>query len=852
MKFFVLAFFALLGSVFAAQKDEVDQFVSKYCVDCHDSETKKANLDLTALKWDLNSAFSTWALVDDRVARGEMPPAKKKRPAEADLRSFTNYLSKALLESDRAKVTTEGRATKRRLNRYEYEETLRDLLSLPYLSVKNFLPEDRESHLFNKIGDALDVSHVQMSRYLSAGEFALRQAIAPQAERPDIKTNRIYTMEDRAFFGKINLGPPVRSGFPLVGLELQTNIIAQKNPQMPFTKDPEKRAQESMAYVVSTYEPTEIRFSNFRAPVSGRYKLKFSTYSITMAANYQSVSRAKRSEPVTIYAERPPQVLRKLGSFDVNPDPTTNEIEAYLIAGETIRPDAARLHRSRPPDHKNPDATPDGMPGVAFQWMEVVGPFFDEWPPAGHQMLFGKLPLEQEEATPSSDSNSGRRRFRQPLKQYKVRVVSDEPEKDAERLLRNFMAHAYRAPVQEADVERFLSLAKSAMAKGYDFMDAMVAAYTGVLSSPAFLYFRDRPGRLEDYALAERLSYFLWNTAPDDELRALAAKKQLHHAKTLRAQTERMLNDPRSRDFIDAFLDYWLDLRAISGAAPDEELYPDYQLDDHLAESMIEETQLFFAELLKKNLNVTNVVSSDFAMLNERLATHYKIPGVKTVDVHRVPLPADSVRGGFLTQASILKVTANGTTTSPVKRGAWIMTRIIGRPPPPPPESVTAVDPDIRGAKTIREQLAAHRNQESCNACHRNIDPAGFALESFDVMGGWRDRYRTVGGVERPRGIGHNGNYFHFSLGPNVDSSGELPDGRKFQDIRQLKACLASEPDQLARNLAQQLIVYATGAPIRFSDRPIVAKMITDNRKNNYGIRDLVHEIVQSDIFLNK
>jgi hypothetical protein len=523
----------------------------------------------------------------------------------------------------------------------------------------------------------------------------------------------------------------------------------------------------------------------------------------------------------------------------------------WLMKGETIRPDAARLHRSRPPDHKNPDMGPDGAPGVAFQWMEAQGPFFDEWPTAGHRLLFGDLPLEQEEVK-APEVNENRRRFREPLKTFKVRAVSKAPQQDAERLLRNFMARAYRGAVGEADVQRFLGVIQHALDKGHEFTDSMLAGYTAVLSSPGFLYFQDNPGRLEDIALAERLSYFVWNSAPDAELRSLAAKKKLGRAETLRAQTERMLNDPRSRQFINAFLDYWLELRAITGAAPDEQLYPDYQLDDHLAESMVDETQLCFGELLKGNLSVTNIVQSDFAMLNERLATHYKIPGVEKVSFQKVTLPRDSVRGGLLTSASVLKVTSNGTTTSPVKRGAWIMTRIIGRPPPPPPESVPAVEPDIRGTKTIREQLAAHRNEESCNACHRKIDPSGFALENFDVMGGWRDRYRSMGGVEKVRGIGHNGNNFHFSLGPNVDPTGELPDGRKFEDVRQLKACLAANPEQLARNLAQQFVVYATGAPIRFSDRPVIAKIVADNRKNNYGVRDLIHEVIQSELFLNK
>jgi hypothetical protein len=840
------------GHVVFAGGAEVDRFVGKYCTECHDADMKKGGLDLTALKWDLQdaNAFGKWTTVLDRVMNGEMPPAKKPRPAAGDLKGFTNFVGGALLEADRAQVAAEGRAVNRRLNRFEYEESLRDLLGLPYLEVRNFLPEDRESHLFNKVGDALDVSHVQLARYLTASEFALRQAMAPQVDKPEVKTVKVYTMEERAFFGKINLGPPVRSTHPLVGLELLTNLVAQANPQMPHTTDPERREKEAMAVVVSTYEPTEIRFSTFRAPVTGRYKLKFSAYSINMAANYKSVSRAKRSEPVTIYAEKPPQALRKLGWFDVGPDPTVCEIEAWLLAGETIRPDASRLHRSRPPDHKNPDQTPDGMPGVAFQWMEASGPFFDEWPTKSHRLLFGDLPMEQEEV--KAEPQGEGRRFRQPLKTFKVTVTSKEPEKDAERLLRNFLQKAYRRPVEEEDVQRFLGVIRSARNKGANFTESMLAGYTAVLSSPGFLYFQEKPGRLEDLALAERLSYFLWNTAPDAELRTLALKKELHRPKVLRAQTERLLIDPKARQFVNAFLDYWLELRAIAGAAPDEELYPDYQLDDHLAESMIEETQLFFAELLKQNLNVTNLVNSDFAMLNERLAKHYGIPDVNGVNVRRVALPKESVRGGLLTEASILKVTANGTTTSPVKRGAWIMTRIIGRPPSPPPEAVSAVEPDIRGATTIREQLAKHRNQESCNVCHRNIDPAGFALESFDVMGGWRDRYRSVGGPEKVKGIGHNGNYFHFSLGPKVDSSGELPDGRKFDDVRQLKICLASDPDQLARNLAKQLTVYATGAAIRFSDRPALAKILAENRKANYGMRELIHEIVQSDLFLNK
>src|SRR5581483_7342531 len=273
------------------------------------------------------------------------------------------------------------------------------------------------------------------------------------------------------------------------------------------------------------------------------------------------------------------------------------------------------------------------------------------------------------------------------------------------------------------------------------FADAMLSGYSAVLCSPAFIGLEEKPGRLDGPALAERLSYFLWNSEPDDRLRSLATSGALLKPEVLRAQTERMLSDPKARRFTDAFLDYWLDLRHVNATSADGSLYPDYYLDDLLVESATAETQLFFAELLRGDLPARNIVSSDFAMLNERLAAHYGLPPVHGVALRRVANPADSVRGGILTQASVLKVTANGTTTSPVLRGAWVMERILGKPLPPPPPGVSAIESDTRGATTIREQLAKHRTQTSCAGCHAKIDPPGFALESFDVMGGYREKY---------------------------------------------------------------------------------------------------------------
>ncbi len=381
----------------------------------------------------------------------------------------------------------------------------------------------------------------------------------------------------------------------------------------------------------------------------------------------------------------------------------------------------------------------------------------------------------------------------------------------------------------------------------------MIASYTAVLASPGFVYLNEKPGRLDDYALATRLSLFLWNSPPDDALRARAARGELSQPGVLRAETERMLSDPKSRRFAEAFLDYWIDIRKIEDSTPSTTLYNDYYLDDALTEAALAETQLYFEELVRRDLPARNIVDSDFTFLNERLANHYGIPGVKGIAMRRVTLPPDSPRGGFMTQASVLKVTANGTTTSPVLRGKWIMERILGFEIPPPPASVPAVEPDIRGAVTIRQQLDKHRADKSCAVCHTKIDPPGFALESFDVMGAWRDKYRGVSD-DKPaeKGLGKNGQPFVFHYGLPVDSSGELPDGRAFKDIRDFKRLLRSDDVTLGRNLAKQLVVYATGAPVRFSDRKQIDEILSGAKANEFGVRSLIHQIVQSEIFRNK
>ncbi len=672
--------------------------------------------------------------------------------------------------------------------------------------------------------------------------------MAPTVERPPTVTKRYYARDQASFIGKLKFTQfnrsPERAVFPLLGTEAQPDVIDGKLPISVGAADPETREREAFGVVASSYEPIEIRFDKFVAPVSGRYKLRLSAYSFTAGtskepkwytADRSKASPGRRAEPVTLYSSTPPRQLRLLGSLDFSTEPTVQEMDTYLLPGESIRPDAARLFRSRPPSWHNPLATKDGIPGVAFKWLEVEGPIFDQWPTAGHRLLFGDLPLRPAASTDES-----------------VDVVSKDPHADAERLLTSFMAAAYRGPVPGAEVKRFMGVVDTALASGARFTDAMITAYSAVLCSPAFLTVDEKPGRLDGNAVASRLALFLWNSSPDETLRKLAASNQLNDPQAVVAQADRLLADPRSRRFVDAFLDYWLDLRKIVATAPDASLYPDYYLDDLLSESAEQETQLFFNELVQKDLPASNIVWSGFAMLNERLATHYGIPGVEGVAIRRVELPEGCVRGGLMTQASVLKVTANGTTTSPVVRGAWIMERVLGKPPPPPPPSVPAIDPDIRGATTIRQQLEKHRSLASCAACHAKIDPAGLALESFDVLGGWRDRYRAMGDGPHEAGFGHNGQPFAFHVGPSVDPSGVLPDGRRFEDIQDLKSLLLDDSRQVARNLVGQLVAYGTGAPIRFGDREAVERILDHAQADHYRVRGLIREIVKSDLFLNK
>lgn len=339
---------------------------------------------------------------------------------------------------------------------------------------------------------------------------------------------------------------------------------------------------------------------------------------------------------------------------------------------------------------------------------------------------------------------------------------------------------------------------------------------------------------------------------PDDALLDVARKNQLSNLAVLRQQVERMLKNPKAVAFTQNFTGQWLDLRDIDFTEPDKKLYPEF--DEALKYGMLNETRLYFERILRDNRSLLEFVDADWTILNQRTARHYGIEGVSGNKFRVVQLSPQSKRGGVLTQASVLKITANGTNTSPVTRGVWVLDNILGEPPPPPPPGVPAVEPDIRGATTLREQLAKHRNTERCASCHRKIDPPGFAMEIFDVIGGERTFYRSLGEGERLNiYASFAAEYAHvrvgYRKGPSVDSTGELIGSGPFKDIGEFKRMLLKQPERIARGLTKKLMVYALGRPLGFSDRPDMENLVDRIAKQNYGFRSLVHEITQSDSF---
>ena len=767
--------------------DRVRPFLTNYCVDCHSGAKPKGDLRLDNLTDNFSDTATRerWLAAIKRVKAGEMPPKGKTKPAEKDVTLVSDWIDSRIAAVRKA----EGRVVLRRLNRVEYENTIRDLLGI-HVELKELLPEDSAANGFDNVGEALHTSSFLMEKYLEAADVALNKAIVNLPQPPLVKKR--YSLKDERL--------------------------------VKVTTESVYRHRDDSLVMFSSSPWNAITVGQFYPPDRGRYRIRIS------ASAYQS-----NGKPVVYRVDAGPMLMATknhlVDYFEAAPDkPTIVEFIDNFEARNHIRISPYGLATAQTVNKIGAEKY-EG-PGLEVHWVEVEGPLHDKWPPESHRHIFGEMPQGPA-----------------PIYNYRnrVEVVSKDPDTDAQRILKGFARRAFRRSVSDDDIKPFLKLFQSKLAAKQSFEQSIRVGFTAILLSPEFLFLREKPGKLDDSALANRLSYFLWSTMPDDELLDLAEKNKLREPATMRNQVERMLKSAKANQFTENFVGQWLGLRDIDFTEPSHLLYPEF--DAMLKVSMVKETELFFAELLKDDLSLMNFISSDFSMLNGRLAKHYGIPGVDGYAFRKVKLPPDSHRGGVLTMASVLKVTANGTSTSPVMRGAWVMDRILGTPPPKPPADVPALEPDIRGATTIREQLAKHRQVASCASCHVKIDPPGFALESFDVIGGYRENYRTTGNGKE---VVMDGRRMPFRNGKPVDPSDVTPDGSKFKNVDEFKQILMKDKDQLTRALTIKLLTYATGAAPGPAERAEIETIVEQVRNKNYGLRSLVHEVVGSELFRSK
>jgi hypothetical protein len=893
------AYLAGPGNNFAAAEAWVHGYLEKHCFDCHDSSTKKGGLDLEAfpVQLDARENFEKWALIHDRIAAGEMPPkSRRQSPSEEENARALRLLDECLHSTDAARVAETGRALSRRLNTQEYENALRDLLHLPGLRVKHLLPEDERRHGYNKIAGALDLSSVHLNQFMDAAEFALTAAIATRSTPPPVRRERY-----RAASGSETWNWVVRGDAVLLKDKAFDPLLPLPAPDDNLWGDPgdvlRKQRREFLGTRLGDYPhavgfftgPFERTFNfslQFSPVYAGRYRIRTSAWGFWWDGGV--VANPARNESFMLSVWLPSDgprfdhsPMRHLGMFDVaSLESRVHEYEGWLDVNEELIFEIGTLTGYEKNTGRWASQSPGACavhagPGIALDWFEVEGPVFEQWPPPSHTAIFGELPIRalvseggvvppKRESVRQRSRSARARPATRDLSQEETQpaletVFSENPRKDATRLLAQFLPRAFRRAVSEREVQEYVEIVAHEVAQHSSFEDAMKEACKAALCSTDFLFVGHSVAakeastrtRLTDRAVAERLALWFWNSVPDGELIALADANLLHLPENLKRQTSRLLADARSERFFADFAEQWLDLRKIDATQPDTRIYPEAR--DHLKHSMVAETRAYLRHLIEADLSVTHLVKSDFAMLNQSLAEHYRVPGVSGCAIRKVALPEGSLRGPFLTQAAVLKVTANGTTTSPVTRGAWINERILGNPIPPPPAGVPALDPDTRGSKTIREQLEKHRADARCAGCHAKIDPPGFALESFDVIGGFRDRYRSLS-------EGNTLVAFQFDSGFNprvrlnqpVDASGRFATGEEFGDFAGFQALVLRHPEALATNMIRQFLMYATGSEPHYSDRRAIARILEETQPGNYGLRSLINSIVQSELFLTK
>ncbi|KAA5544280.1 DUF1592 domain-containing protein [Roseiconus nitratireducens] len=774
-------------------------FFSRYCFDCHGDGADEGGVQLDTISTDLGdrATFATWERVFDRVRDGEMPPADAEQPSADDRRDFLGTLQQSLHQSH-----AESKGTiLRRLNRREYQNTMNDLFGT-HLDLASMLPEDGRFREFDNVGASLNLSMVQLQSYIDAADAVMDQAIASTSEPPEIRVTDANYAQTRE--GEVHLGKSWKL--------LDDGAVVFFRSQ--------------------SYPTGMLRTANVHQ--AGWYKVAVTGYA------YQSREPITFSIGATTFARGAEKPTFAYRAFEPGPAQTV-QIEAWIDDRYMIDLEPWGIADQDNSIRKHGIDQYQG-PGLAILNVRLEGPITESFPSRGHRLIFDGIDRVE---TTSGKSRQSRR-----SRQAEFEIRSEDPSRDTAQAIRRVARAAFRRPVTDREIAPFLELFEQQRGNGIDFEPALRTAVAAIFCSPDFLFLRESADWLDDHALAARLSFFLTRTTPDQALLADAdAGRLTGNPETLLRHSRRLLKDPRGKRFVEDFTDAWLNLRDIDFTSPDQKLFPEY--DSFLQASMLEESRRFFAALIEQNASVVNLVDSEFAMLNNRLAEHYDLDLKLGPEIRQVTLPRDSVRGGLLGQASVLKVSANGTNTSPVVRGVYVLERLLGVSPPPPPPGIPGVEPDIRGASTLRELLDKHRDVDSCRHCHSMIDPPGFALESFNPIGGWRDHFRSLGKGEKVDRIAH-GRPVRYRIGPPVDATGRMSDGTTFENYVQFRRLLASDPDRLAQTLVTKLLTFATGREMGFSDRPEIERLVNQSRDQGHGVRDLVQSVVASEIFRKK
>jgi hypothetical protein len=866
----LLAAAACLGASAAPAWSDVPTaaaVVTTRCLDCHDAGTREGGLSLESLAAEITpETAAVWTKVLHELDTERMPPPDAEQPTrterEAAILDLEGRLA-AVVQTDDAR----HRTVFRRLNSDEYRNTIEDLLQLdaPGFDPAEGFPEDIRTHGFATNGESLVTSGFLTRKYLEAAEGAIGRAVHFEP-RPHVQT--------------WDLRPPfykTKYSYPMA--EARWYARGEKKPQ-PWQTLLERPGDSPL----HGYTPIDDLRDGM--PVAGRYRIrihaeaKFRDADMGLPSRFalappgewtdrkplrlQLVSGSLRGLDLTnpdnqgtaeYIATHQQQAERELGHWDLPDDESVwLECEAWLDAGEYPRfvfPNGVNSgnYRINHYFHENRFALLDKEALARFEdnvergggftipmWVEtprirvmqvaIEGPLEPEWPPRSHLAIFGAEPYRSDRA---------------------------------EEVLHAFATKAWRRPVDKKEIAPLVALVRSAEAAGEPAEAAITRGLTGVLCSPPFLYREEQGPRLNDHELAARLSYFLAVSQPDDRLRQLATEGRFTDPAVRRAEAERLLTSATSDRFIDAFLDGWLALWKLGSMAPDRAKFRAYY-DDALEPAMRQETRLVFKQLLATNGPAVALLDADETIMNAGLARLYGIPaesfeaalgkpveGLSATDLtpdaagtapsrsHQqtgfalVSLP-DHRRGGLLGQASILTLTANGVDTSPVIRGAWVLENILGTTTPPPPPNVPVIEPDIRGATTIRERLEKHRAVAACATCHALIDPPGFALESFDAIGRWRDAYADS------------------EKKPPVDPSGELS-GASFKNVTELKRLLVERPERFARCLVEKLLVMALGRELDVADRPAIRQILARAAPDGYRLQDLIVLCCESELF---